>query len=137
MKVTITDKCHRCQREAPREVDSSEIPGIEAAEKKRKEVEEQVREALRAIAEASGEAMPDVVLYLRGQVSVTQKICDAFCVKTVGNARDAMFKVMSERKGRPKKNKDNGAKSKDDNKTKTKDSGVKDKQKAVASSSTK
>ena len=136
MEVTITDKCQRCKREAPRKVDSSEIPAIEEANKKRQATEDHIHTLFAELAQEAGGAMPDLVVYLRGEVMVTGRICDAFCLKTVTNARDSMFKDISERKGRPKKAKGNGAKDAKDKggKAKTSGSEVKDDKKTAASS---
>jgi len=131
MKVTITDKCQRCKREAPREVDSSDIPGIEEADKKRQQTEAHIETVFADMETEAGGAMPDLVVYLRGEVTILGQVCDAFCLKTVTNARDTMFKDISERKGRPKKA--NGAKTKA-KKEKTPPSEVKDDKKTAESS---
>jgi pyruvate/2-oxoglutarate dehydrogenase complex dihydrolipoamide acyltransferase (E2) component len=103
MKVTITEKCQRCKREAPREVDSSELPTIEDANKKRKDTVDHIGTLFGELESEAGAAMPDLVVYLRGEVMTLSQVCDAFCLKTVTNARDTMFKDISARKGRPKK----------------------------------
>ncbi len=135
MKVIITDKCQRCKREAPREIDSSEIPALEEADKKRADTIKHIETMFTDVEAEAGGAMPDLVVYLRGEVMTLGMICDQFCLKTVTNARDTMFKDISERKGRPKKA--NGAKDKKDAKAKTPASAVQGDKKTSASSPAK
>lgn len=134
MKVNVTDKCHRCKREAPREVDHTEVDAIAAAEQSRLEVAKHVSELLKGAETENADAMPDLIVFFRGQIQIIPQVCEPFCEKTIRNSIDSMFKDISERKGRPK---GNGTKAKKDAKAKTPASAVKDSKKDAASSSAK
>jgi hypothetical protein len=131
MKVTITDKCDRCKREAPKEVDSADIPKLEAAAEKREKAQEAIANSFTELKATYGDAVPDLVVVYRGKVQTIGKVCDAFCDKTVKNQIAAMFKDMDVSKRKPKAKKSDQPK--DDKKdakggkTKKAGSGVEDK----------
>lgn len=121
MKVTITDKCDRCKREAPKEVDSADIPKLEAAAEKREKAVESVAASINELQANYGDAVPDLIVVYKGEVKSIGKVCDAFCDKTVQNQIKAMFKDMDVSKRKPKskdKKEDTGKDAKKDAKAK-------------------
>ena len=116
MKVTITDKCDRCKREAPKEVDSADIPRLEADAEKREQALEAIANMLKDLNANYEGAIPDLVVFYKGEVKTIGKVCDAFCDKTVQNQIKAMFKDMDVSKRKPKVSKAGGGDGKDDKK---------------------
>jgi hypothetical protein len=102
MKVTIDVKCDRCKREAPQEVDSADIPKLEAAEEASQKQLDLILDFFEQQTKENGTAMPDLVVCYKGQVQTIGKVCDAFCDKTVKNQIAAMFKEMDVSKRKPK-----------------------------------
>lgn len=128
MKVTITDKCDRCKREAPKEVDSTEIPQLEAANERRQQALEAISNAFKDLNANYEGAMPDLIVVYKGQIQTTGKVCDAFCDKTIQNQITAMFKDIDVSKRKPKTKKaDKPKDDKKDKKAKKAASGVEDK----------
>lgn len=135
MKVTITDKCDRCKREAPKEVDSADIPKLEAANEKRAQAAEAVTNMFKELQTSWEGAEPDLVVYYKGEVKIISRVCDAFCDKTVKNQIGGIFRDIDVSKRKPRKvtskdakdAKDAKDKGKDKKKTKTDGSSVEDK----------
>jgi len=98
MKVTITETCSRCKRTAMKEIDSSEIAALEQEEATRLEA----REALLSDMMNHTNA-PDLVVMFKGHITTIDRICDAYCAKTVRNSLDAVFKVVDPSKRKPRK----------------------------------
>lgn len=103
MKVTITDKCDRCKREAPKEVDSADIPKLEAASEKRAQAAEAVVNMFKDVQVNWEGAEPDLVVYYKGEVKIISRVCDAFCDKTVKNQIGGIFRDIDVSKRKPRK----------------------------------
>jgi hypothetical protein len=103
MKVKIPDQCDRCKRQSEREVDTSELAAIEEAQNNAAAKTEELKKFL---SEQPKAAMPDLIVYFKGEVHMTNTICDKYCAKTVKNQMDGMFKVIDPTKKRgPRKDK--------------------------------
>jgi hypothetical protein len=103
MKVTITDKCDRCKREAPKEIDSTEITKFEAADEKRAQACEAVSNAFKDLQVNWEGAVPDLVVFYKGEVKTISRVCDAFCDKTVKNQIGGIFRDIDVSKRKPRK----------------------------------
>ena len=103
MKVTITDKCDRCKREAPKEIDSTEITKFEAADEKRTQACEAVSNAFKELQVNWEGAVPDLVVFYKGEVKTISRVCDAFCDKTVKNQISGIFRDIDVSKRKPRK----------------------------------
>lgn len=88
MKVTITEQCGRCKRTAPREVELTEAAAIETKQDARRKKCEEIEQYFNN--EPVGD-MPDLIVYFKGHVLMTDKVCDAFCSETI---RSTLGKVL-------------------------------------------
>lgn len=87
MKVVITEGCSRCKRQAPREVESSELAQIEEAAAKRTIDRDAVVQYLKDQKNA-----PDLIVYFKGEVRTMDKVCAAFCTETVTRNIELIFR---------------------------------------------
>lgn len=111
MKVTITEQCGRCKRTALREVDLSEASAIEAKqdarEKKRIEIVQHFSQ------EPAGD-MPDLIVYFKGEVMMTDKICDTFCAETIKSTLEkVLFRPIDPTARKPREKKEPSEKTPD------------------------
>jgi len=104
MKVTITEQCGRCKRTAPLEVDLTEASAIEAKQDERKK---KCTEIHRFLNETKPEDMPDLIVYFKGHVQVTDQICDTFCAETIQSTLDkVLFRPIDPTTRKPREKRD-------------------------------
>jgi len=104
MKVTIKETCARCKRSTEKEIDSSQLPQIEAAEKKRAE---QLSNVTAMLKEQDSATMPDLLVWYRGKIQHIDKICEARCHKTITSNLDSVFRQIDPSKRKPRVKKPN------------------------------
>lgn len=106
MKVTIVEKCDRCKREAPREIESTELPAIEArAEEHANKLME-----IKAFYDLTGTGdpdrlkhHPDLLVFFKGKLYTIDHICDTNCKTTIEHQLEAMFREIDPTKRAPRK----------------------------------
>lgn len=117
MKVTITEQCGRCKRTAPREVELAEASAIEAKQDARKKKRDEIVQHFKDEPVAD---MPDLIVYFKGEVMMTDKICDTFCAETIKSTLEkVLFRPIDPTARKPREKKEPSEK--------TPDSKVKDK----------
>jgi hypothetical protein len=106
MLVTITEKCSRCKREAPKQIDSTEVPAFEAAEQVRATVRSGIENYFTNPAsegvKPQRDMLPDLVVVFKGEVQTTDRLC-TMCQQTVANQVKAMFRPIDPTKRAPRK----------------------------------
>src|SRR5512136_2011905 len=103
MKVTITETCGRCKRTAPLEVELTEASAIEEKEAKLAAMCESIRTNFE---NPSSEQMPDLVVYFKGRVYITPKICDVHCAETIRTTLDkVLFRPIDPTMRKPREKK--------------------------------
>lgn len=111
MKVTITEQCGRCKRTAPREVELTEASAIEAKQNARKQKREEVVQHFAN--EPTGD-MPDLIVYFKGEVMMTDKVCDAFCAETIkATLEKVLFRPIDPAARKPREKKEPSEKTSD------------------------
>lgn len=115
MKVTITEACGRCKRTAPREVELTEAAAIEAKQDARKKKQEDIARYFTNEADpASAANMPDLIVYFKGTVQMTDKICDAFCAETIKTTLEkVLFRPIDPTTRKPREKKEPSEKTPD------------------------
>jgi len=112
MKVTITEQCGRCKRTAPREVDLSEASAIEAKQDARQKKRDEIAQHFNN-QEPAGD-MPDLIVYFKGEVMMTDKICDTFCAETIKSTLEkVLFRPIDPTARKPREKKEPSEKTSD------------------------
>lgn len=99
MKVIITERCDRCKREAPKEIEHTEVEPLQVVEKTRQDNFEALKRAL----ESYGGALPDLIVIFKGSVRTTNHICDANCKTTIEHSLEAVFRNIDPSQRAPRK----------------------------------
>jgi hypothetical protein len=99
MKVIVTAKCDRCKREAPREIDHTEVEKLQSEEANRQAHFETLKKSV----EEYGTVLPDLVVIFKGTVRATNHVCDANCKTTIEHALEAAFKDIDPSQRAPRK----------------------------------
>jgi len=99
MKVTVTNKCDRCKREAPVEIDHTEVEPLQAVQKARLDNLDALKRGL----ETYNGALPDLVVIFKGSIKSIDHVCDANCKETIGHQLEAMFREIDPTKRAPRK----------------------------------
>ena len=97
-KVTTVQKCSRCKREVPVEIDADDVPKYREALAKRVETLKAVEAFFRDKPD-----LPDLVVVLKGQVSSIDTVCDDFCKNTIDHALATAFRDIDPSKRAPRK----------------------------------
>lgn len=104
MKVTITEQCGRCKRTAPREVELTEASALEAKENVRAKMRADLEKYLREL--PAGDT-PDLIVYFKGTVQMTDKICDTFCAETIKSTLEkVLFRPIDPTTRKPREKKE-------------------------------
>ena len=99
MKVIITERCDRCKREAPKEIEHTEVEKLQEAEQQR-----QVNfENLKKVVENTVHALPDLIVIFKGTIRSTNHVCDANCKSTIEHTLEAAFRDIDPSKRAPRK----------------------------------
>jgi hypothetical protein len=99
MKVVITNRCDRCKRETPSEIEHTEIDTLQAAETKRLENLHEVAEFVRERVQA----LPDLIVIFKGMVRGTNHVCDANCKAVIERSFEAIFRNIDPSQRAPRK----------------------------------
>lgn len=99
MKVIITERCDRCKREAPKEIEHTQVETLEAAEQLRQKNFEELKQ----VAESRVQALPDLIVFFKGTVRTIDHVCDANCKETIEHALQAVFRDIDPSKRAPRK----------------------------------
>jgi hypothetical protein len=99
MKVIVTDKCDRCKREAPKEIDHTDVEKLQEEEIQRIQNFTAIK---RTVEECAG-ALPDLIVIFKGTVRTTNHVCDANCKTTIEHALEAVFKEIDPSQRAPRK----------------------------------
>jgi hypothetical protein len=99
MKVIITDRCDRCKREAPHEIEHTDVEPLQMAEQLR----QANFEALRQVAETHVHALPDLIVIFKGTIRSTNHVCDANCKTTIEHSLEAVFRDIDPSQRAPRK----------------------------------
>jgi len=111
MKVTITEQCGRCKRTAPREVELTEAAALEAKEKVR---QERCEDIAKYFADVPAGDMPDLLVYFKGKVKMTDRICDTFCAETIKSTLEkVLFRPIDPTARKPREKKESVEKTPD------------------------
>lgn len=107
MKVTIVEKCDRCKREAPREIESTELPAIEARVQEHADKLAEIK-AFFDLESGPGEPdrlkhYPDLLVFFKGRLLTIDRICDSNCKTTIEHQLEAMFREIDPTKRAPRK----------------------------------
>ena len=105
MLVTIEERCSRCKRGSSRQVDSAEIPALEADVQARKDAIAKFQELLN---QAQIPNLPDVIVLFKGKMTTIDKVCES-CVSTVQNHFESVFKEIDPSKRKPRQPKEKKA----------------------------
>ena len=97
MKVTVTDKCDRCKREAPKEIDHTQVEPLQAAEQSRQTNFDSLKAGLANL------VLPDLIVIFKGNVQTINHVCDSNCKETIGHQLEAMFREIDPTKRAPRK----------------------------------
>jgi len=104
MKVIITDRCDRCKREAPKEIEHTDVEPLQTAEQQR-----QVNfEMLKKEAETHVHALPDLIVIFKGTIRSTNHVCDANCKTTIEHSLEAVFRDIDPSSRAPRKTRSSG-----------------------------
>lgn len=101
MKIPVPTKCDRCKREAPLELEHTEVDAYVAAEKQRLDNLEALKRGLEGYVSAGG--LPDLVVIFKGQVKHINHVCDASCKSTIEHQLEQMFREIDPTKRAPRK----------------------------------
>jgi hypothetical protein len=99
MKVIITDRCDRCKREAPKEIEHTDVEPLQAAEQQRQANFDNLKKMI----ESSVQALPDLIVIFKGTIRTTNHVCDANCKATIEHTLDAAFRDIDPSKRAPRK----------------------------------
>lgn len=100
--VTVSTQCDRCKRKETVTISSDKLEEFEL----RHSEEEAQQQAVNDFVAEHKDALPDLVVILKGEVTMFNNVCDAHCVKPIRNHLDLIFKEREPRKPRKKKAKD-------------------------------
>lgn len=102
MKVTVTEKCSRCKREVPKEIDSSDIALLEQQSERRQDALEALKEQISTWPQ---DDIPELFVYFRGELRTLDRVCSRFCEKTLKGHIDEVFRKIDPTKRKPRKKK--------------------------------
>jgi len=99
MKVTVTDKCDRCKREAPKEIEHTEVDKLQTDETQRIANFTTIKQS----ADQLKGVLPDLIVIFKGNVQTINHVCDSNCKETIGHQLEAMFREIDPTKRAPRK----------------------------------